>query len=49
MSAISSVNSPHNGPVTRKMFPFDDVITKPRNVALSTSDILVIMVIAYDL
>ena len=21
-----SVNSPHNGPVTRKMFPFDDVI-----------------------
>ena len=22
------VNSPHKGPVTRKMFPFDDVITK---------------------
>ena len=22
----SPVNSPHNGPVTRKMFPFDDVI-----------------------
>ena len=22
------VNSPHNGPVTRKMFPFDDVIMK---------------------
>ena len=22
----SSVNSPHKGPVTRKMFPFDDVI-----------------------
>ena len=20
------VNSPHNGPVTRKMFPFDDII-----------------------
>ena len=24
----SSVNSPHKGPVTRKMFPFDDVIMK---------------------
>ena len=23
------VNSPHKGPVTRKMFPFDDVIMKP--------------------
>ena len=23
------VNSPHKGPVTRKMFPFDDVITSP--------------------
>ena len=22
------VNSPHKGPVTRKMFPFDDVIMK---------------------
>ena len=22
----SPVNSPHEGPVTRKMFPFDDVI-----------------------
>ena len=22
----ASVNSPHKGPVTRKMFPFDDVI-----------------------
>ena len=22
----SPVNSPHKGPVTRKMFPFDDVI-----------------------
>ena len=25
------VNSPHNGPVTRKMFPFDDVIMKLQN------------------
>ena len=25
----SPVNSPHKGPVTRKMFPFDDVILKP--------------------
>ena len=24
----SPVNSPHKGPVTPKMFPFDDVITK---------------------
>ena len=24
----SPVNSPHKGPVTRKMFPFDDVIMK---------------------
>ena len=24
----SQVNSPHKGPVTRKMFPFDDVIMK---------------------
>ena len=24
------VNSPHKGPVTRKMFPFDDVIMKKR-------------------
>ena len=23
------VNSPHRGPLTRKMFPFDDVIMKP--------------------
>ena len=26
----SPVNSPHKGPVTRKMFPFDDVIIIPR-------------------
>ena len=25
----SPVNSPHKGPVTRKMFPFDDVIVAP--------------------
>ena len=25
---LSPVNSPHKGPVTRKMFPFDDVIMK---------------------
>ena len=25
-----SVNSPHKGPVTRKMFPFDDVIMKTK-------------------
>ena len=29
------VNSPHNGPVTRKMFPFDDVIMWKQNLLLS--------------
>ena len=29
------VNSPHKGPVTRKMFPFDDVIMWTRNFANS--------------
>ena len=28
------VNSPHKGPVTRKMFPFDDVIMKTHSGAL---------------
>ena len=28
----SSVNSPHKGPVTRKMFPSDDVIMKEYSV-----------------
>ena len=27
------VNSPHKGPVTRKIFPFDDVIMDKRGVA----------------
>ena len=31
------VNCTHKGPVTRKMFPFDDVIMKPRVVIMSTS------------
>ena len=26
------VNSPHKGPVTRKMFPFDDVLMKYENI-----------------
>ena len=29
------VNSPHKGPVTRKMFPFDDVIMRYENVHIS--------------
>ena len=29
------VNSPHKGPVTRKMFPFDDVIMDNLNVSLT--------------
>ena len=28
------VNSPHKWPVTRKMFPFDDVIVHPEEVAV---------------
>ena len=28
------VNSPHKGPVTRKMFPFDDVIMRLKNTPL---------------
>ena len=29
-NSAGPVNSPHKGPVTRKMFPFDDVIMNPR-------------------
>ena len=32
----SPVNSPHKWPVTRKMFPFDDVIMLPRGLLLTT-------------
>ena len=32
------VNSPHKGPVTRKMFPFDDVIIDCRHVILCPSN-----------
>ena len=37
------VNSPHKGPVTRKMFPFDDVIMKftfcdPHDVIIDKHD-----------
>ena len=31
------VNSPHKGPVTRKMFPFDDVIMKPVKPTIDSS------------
>ena len=30
------VNSPHKWPVTRKMFPFDDVIMQLRRVAITS-------------
>ena len=33
-----AVNSPHNGPVTRKMFPFDDVIMIMYSTAITTSE-----------
>ena len=32
--AFVPVNSPHKGPVTRKMFPFDDVIMKYDNIGM---------------
>ena len=31
----ASVNSPHKGPVTRKMFPFDDIIMRKRYLGLT--------------
>ena len=37
------VNSPHKGPVTRKMFPFDDVIMIRREFYERTSWIMCIM------
>ena len=33
----SPVNSPHKGPVTRKMFPFDDVITRQTDARKSAT------------
>ena len=43
------VNSPHKGPVTRKMFPFDDVIMGPKykKTALITFMICVISIHSY--
>ena len=35
------VNSPHKWPVTRKMFPFDDVIMNPSIIMMSTLSLLV--------
>ena len=35
------VNSPHKGPVTRKMFPFDDVIMRPGALSGETMHISV--------
>ena len=34
------VNSPHKGPVTRKMFPFDDVIMSPQNITEVYSEVM---------
>ena len=34
------VNSPHKGPVTRKMFPFDDVIVVCRSMAVDTVSVM---------
>ena len=42
-SSASPVNSPHKWPVTRKMFPFDDVImlsTKQASILSANSDII---------
>ena len=35
----SPVNSPHKGPVTRKMFPFDDVIMPPIDLNYAASGV----------
>ena len=37
------VNSPHKGPVTRKMFPFEDVIMLCRNMPVYLEDIFLIL------
>ena len=34
------VNSRHKGPVTRKIFPFDDIIMKQKNIVLILLGIL---------
>ena len=34
------VNSPHKGPVTRKMFPFDDVIMCPWNLVVKQGQVI---------
>ena len=36
----SPVNSPHKGPVTRKMFPFDDVIMCTQSLEASLTDVV---------
>ena len=38
-----SVNSPHKWPVTRKIFPFDDVIMGKRSLTLFLSELLLLM------
>ena len=38
------VNSPHKGPVTRKMFPFDDVIMYKKNPMFATQGRVVLLV-----
>ena len=35
------VNSPHKGPVTRKMFPFDDVIMSDNNIHLNKATMVI--------
>ena len=35
MAFVSAVNSPHKGPVIRKMFPFDDVIILSSNISMA--------------
>ena len=37
----SPVNSPHKGPVTRKMFPFDDVIMKHTYISVKSLPVFV--------
>ena len=39
------VNSPHKGPVTRKMFPIDDVIQNGYRLKDEVADILTIVIL----
>ena len=43
------MNSPHKGPVTRKIFPFDDVIMQTRPAGTSPVALLITKMISWNL